>query len=221
MNYALGDKVVGTVDEEEFRSANPLYAKEFFSFLGKKAFAFDHGSHNEFNPEFEYNVGDVVLYKKELYVCTSRVLPQQKEFPCIGSKYWQLLGVPQVFCADYSDQEGYIEVTPNFREYSSFFIKVKNDLKVRIPASENMRRDGCYDLFISHPGVKISFNYKFEGSFIPSRVASVEHIKVFISGGKTYLVQEVTSLGNIIGSLQAYLESSGYCKKKDVYDIIK
>lgn len=217
----LGEKVVGEVPEEEFAKANLDYSREFFSYLGEKVFKGEHGSTPEWREDFEYNVGDVVLYKLDLYVCSSRVLPQQKELPCIGSKYWQLLGVPQVFCADYSDQEGYIEVTPNFREYSSFFIKVKNDLKVRIPASENMRRDGCYDLFISHPGVKISFNYKFEGSFIPSRVASVEHIKVFISGGKTYLVQEVTSLGNIIGSLQAYLESSGYCKKKDVYNIIK
>ena len=217
MNYALGDKVVGTVDEEEFRNANPLYAKEFFSFLGKKAFAFDHGSHNEFNPEFEYNVGDVVLYKKELYVCTSYVLPQQGEVPCIGSKYWQLLGNQQT---QIEELDG--EITLDFKEYSSFFFKIKNKLMVRIPVQESMRKDGCYDLYISHgSNCNISFNCSFENKFVVSNKSGVEHIKIFVKGSKTYLIQETMSLGNILGDLIAYLESAGYAKKTDVHEIIK
>ena len=222
LDYALGDKVVGNVPEEAFRNADEQFTKEFFSYLGSKAFEFDHGSTPEFKQDYEYNVGDVVLYKSDLYVCTEHVLPQQDEVPGIGSKYWQLLGNPQVLVEDFTDENTDKEVVLDFSEYSSFFFKIKKNLRVRIPASEAMRKDGCYDLYISHgSNVNITFNAKFENKFIVSNKPSVEHVKIFVKGSKTYLIQEMNSLGNILGDLVAYLESAGYAKKTDVHKIIK
>lgn len=218
----LGDKVVGDVPTEEFRNANPMYSKEFFSYLGKKADAFEHGSTPEFNPEFEYDIGDVVRYKTDVFICTAKVLPQQNEVPYIGSEFWQLFGDQQAFIKDFTDENTDKEITLNFREYNSFFIKIKKNLRVRVPVQESMRKDGCYDLYISHgSNCNISFNANFENKFVAAPKANVEHIKIFVKGSKTYLIQETMSLGNILGDLVTYLESAGYAKKRDVYEIIK
>lgn len=222
LEYALGDKVIGDVPEEEFRNANPLYSKEFFSYLGQKVFENDHGTTPEFNPKYEYNKGDVVQYKGYIYYCTNIVLPQQEEVPEVGSKYWQRMNTDQILVKDYTDENGDHEFIPDFTEYKCFFLKIKSPLNVRIPVSQEMRQDGIYDLYISHVGnkSKIRFNKEFEGKFVQSQVKGVEHIKVIVKDTKTYLFQEVTSLGNIIGDLTTFLESSGYVKATDVYKII-
>lgn len=224
IDYALGDKVVGEVPQEDFRNANPEYSKEFFSYIGEKIFEYDHGSTPVYNPLFEYKSGDVVQYKGYIYRCTARVvLPQQNEEPAVGSKFWQRIDTDQVLVKDYTDENGKVEFIPDFSEYRCFFLKIKNDLNVRIPVSDEMRLDGIYDLYISHVGnrSKIKFNKAFEGKFLQSQLKGVEHIKIIVDGTKTYLFQEVTSIGNIIGDLVAYLESAGYAKLTDVFKILK
>jgi hypothetical protein len=215
----LGDKVIGEAPLEEFRNANPLYSKELFAYLGKRADAFDHGSTPEFNPDFEYDIGDIIQYKGRIYRVTQKVLPQMLETPKVGSKYFQRFDADQV----YTEETEKDEVILDFTEYSTFFFKIHKNLLVKIPVSESLREDGRYDLYISHVGSrsKITFDHEFEGKFIQSVKAGVEHITIIVNGDKTYLFQEIMSLGNIIGALDTYLESAGYKRFSDIKKLLK
>ena len=214
----LGDKVIGEAPLEEFRNANPLYSKELFAYLGKRADAFDHGSTPEFNPEFEYDIGDIIQYKGRIYRVTQKVLPQMLETPKVGSKYFQRFDADQVFSEELDG-----DITLDLTEYNTFFFKIRKDTIIHIPQSESLREDGKYDIYVSHIGSKsrITFDHEFEGKFVQSSRPNVEHIVVLVSGEKTYLFQEIMSLGNIIGSLDTYLESAGYKRFSDIKKLLK
>lgn len=221
MNYthAICDKVTDKkLTAEELRNYNADNLDQYLKILGEKAFNFDHGKTAEFNPEYEYDIGDIIQYKGKIYRVTEKALPQLCEVPKIGSKYFQRFDANQVCTKELFEDDVILDLT----EFSTFFFKVHKNVTIRIPESTSMREDGKYDIYVSHVGSKsrITFDHEFEGKFIQASRPNVEHIVVVISGDKTYLFQEIMSLGNILGALDTYLSTSGYKKFSELKKLL-
>lgn len=220
MDHAICDKVVERpLTSEELRNYSADNLDQYLKILGEKAFAFDHGTTAEFNPNFEYDVGAIIQYKGKIYRVTEKVLPQLQETPSIGSKYFQRFDADQ----SYTEELEKDEVILDFTEYSTFFFKINKNVTIKVPESESLREDGKYDVYISHIGSKsrIAFDHEFEGKFVQSSRPNVEHVVILVQGDKTYLFQEIMSLGNILGALDTYLDSAGYKRFSDIKKLLK